>query len=99
MASYTIKAAGGDFSSINAFIGDGATNPGDDAEIQGTWASHDTTSVTWNKAVFITADADSKQDGKAWQVGDTTYRHREIAGHAFTVSADVDIEDINIISD
>ncbi len=99
MATYTIKQSGGDFSSINAFIADGATVATDIGSIEGTWSVDDTTSVTWNKAVVIVADSSSKQSGRPWRSGDTTYRHREASGHAFTCTAAIDITGINIQSD
>ena len=98
MADATIQQSGGDFSSLNAFIADAGTSASDTGTIQGTWSVDDTTAVTWNKAVIIEADADSKQAGRPWDTGDTTYRHRVTSGHAITVSAAVDISDINIQS-
>ena len=101
MAEYTIKQSGGNFSSINGFIGDGGTNAGDVGNIEGTWSSADTTAVTWNKAVTVKAnDSSSKQAGRPWKSGDTTYRHiRTGSGHAFTCTANVDLRDITIHSD
>lgn len=100
MASYTIKQSGGDFSSINAFIGDAGTVASDVGNIEGGWSSADTSGVTWNKAVTVQAnDSSSKQAGRPWATGGTTYRHKVASGHAFTVSANVILKDFTIESD
>ncbi len=99
MADATIKQSGGDYTSINAFITNVATGGGDTGTISGTWSVDDTASVTWDTAVIIVATGSSKQIGRPFQSGDTHYRHREGAGHAFTVTADVDIKDVDIQSD
>jgi hypothetical protein len=100
MTTYTIKdsGGGGDFTSINAFIGDGDTVADDIGSIEGTWDSDDAAAVTWNKDVVIVADADSKQAGRYWESGDTSYRHRVTSGHAFTVTAALDMTDVNVQS-
>ncbi len=76
-----------------------AASATDTINITGTWSGSDTTQVTWNKAVSVRADSDSKQVGRPWKTGDTTYRHKIASGHSFLVSANVDIEDITIESD
>jgi len=99
MPDATIKQAGGDFSSINAFIADAGTVAGDIGTIDGQWTVDDTTAVTWNEAVIITAIGLSKQSGRPWRTGDTTYRHRVTTGHAIDLTAAVDISEINIQSE
>lgn len=99
MSDASIQQSGGDFTSINAFIADAGTVATDTGTISGTWSASDTTSVTWNKAVIIVATGGSVQIGKPWVSGGTEYRHVEGAGHAFTVTANVNITGINIQSD
>lgn len=85
---------GGDFVSINGFIGDGTTGDGDTGTIKLGWDNPDTTPVTWDHAVTIVAVGDAKQDGKQWETPETTYRHRVTSGHAFTVTDDVTMTDV-----
>lgn len=100
MASADIQYSGGSFNSINQWIGDATTSATETGTIIGNdWDDDDATAVTWDKAVIIVANSDAKQIGKPWVSGGTEYRHRVASGHAFTVTADVDITDINIQSD
>jgi hypothetical protein len=87
----------GTYSTLNSAVA--AASATDTINITGTWSSHDTTNVTWDVAVSVRADSDSKVAAVAWNTGDTTYRLRPTSGHVFTVTADVDIHDINVISD
>ena len=102
MTARTVNQSGGpapDYSTLNAAVA--ASTAADTIEIQGTWSADDTTQVTWNVAVIVTADSSSQQIGAPWVSGGTEYRHRvtDAVEHAFIVTADVDITGINIQSD
>ena len=96
MADFVVNDDG-TYPTLNAAVA--VASAANTIEIQGTWDNDDTTSVVWDVAVIVTADSDSKQIGKPFVSGDTHYRHREGAGHAFTVTAAVDITDLDIQSD
>ena len=72
---------------------------GDTISIESTWSGDDATQVNYDVAAIIIVDASSKQIGRPFQSGDTHYRHRVTSGHAFVVTADVDITDVDIQSD
>ena len=86
-----------DYGSLNAAVAD--STAADTIEIQGTWSADDTTGVTWNVAVIVTADSSAKQIGRPWASGDTHYRLRPTSGHVFTVTADVDLTNIDVQSE
>ena len=89
MAVLTVKQSGGDYTTLNAAVA--AAIASDTISIEGAWTADDTTSVTWDVATSVTADASSKQIGRPWASGDTHYRLRPTSGHVFTVTADVDL--------
>jgi hypothetical protein len=100
LATYTIKPSGGDYTTINAFIDHVDTNPGDTGEISGTWSGDDTTNVTWDKAVLIRNTGSKNTNGYPGRVSGS-YRlvTAAAAGHMFNVTADVDIHDVDMMSD
>jgi len=96
MGSFTINGSGS-YASLNAAVA--AASGGDAIQATGTWSSSDTTSVSWDVAVTVTADSDSKQIGRPWKSGDTTYRLVVSGDTSIDIAeVDVDISDISIIS-
>jgi len=100
MSARTVNQGGTtppDYGSLNAAVAD--STAADTIEIQGTWSADDTTGVTWDVAVIVTADSSAKQIGRPFQSGDTHYRLRPTSGHVFTVTADVDLTNIDVQSE
>ena len=87
MATHTVKQSGGDFTTLNAALGDGGTGAGDTISIEGTWSVDDTVAATVvDDNITITCDADSRNLGRPWEAGDTCYRHRSNDGHSITMN-------------
>lgn len=97
---WTIEdGGGGDFSSLDGAIGDASVFNGDYIEAQGTWTAKDVDNVDWIKSVLFSAAGSSKQIGRPWDTGDTHYQLAGTgSGHLITVSADVNITDVDIES-
>ena len=97
MAVITVKSSGGDYATLKDAV-DNAT-ASDTISIEGTWGGDDTTGITWDVATSVTADASSKQIGRPWASGDTHYRLRPTSGHVFTVTADVNLTNLDVQSE
>jgi hypothetical protein len=97
LASYTIKPSDGDFSSIAGFLSDPSTINGDDADISGSWSGDDTSAITWDHSVSITNSGSKNENGYPGRSGGS-YRLVIASGHVFDITADLDIRDLDIMS-
>ena len=98
MAGLIQHNGGGDFASLNAAVAEGAGA----ITISGDWAGDDTTDVTWDSACTVRISGDSlNKVGKPGRAAGSYRLVKPNAGadHVFTVSADVDIWDMDIMSD
>ncbi len=97
MAGLIQLNAAGDYASLNAAVA--AATGADAITISGDWAADDTTSVTWDQPCTVRISGDSLNTvGKPGRANGS-YRLVEPAGHMFTVTANVDIEDMDMMSD
>ena len=94
MALIQVDGAG-DYASLNAAIV--PCTGGEVITISETWAGDDTTSVVWDQAVTVNVTGSAKNT-QGYPDQANTYRHTESSGHAFTVTAAVVINDMDIMS-
>ena len=85
----------GDYASLNAAIE--PCTGGEVITISETWSGDDTTSIVWDQVVTVNVTGAAKNT-QGYPDQANTYRHTEPAGHAFTVTAAVVINDMDIMS-
>lgn len=98
MTTWYIQESGGDFTSLDAAFDSGSTAGADVFEIAGSWTANDTTAVSWSKAVTVNVTGSSKNTNGYPGRENGSYRLVNASGHMFTVTADVVINDMDMMS-